>query len=239
MSNPVEGDLVAVKRIGRYLQKYPVCWIFFRWQDAPTELSVMSDADWANCTKSRRSTSGGCVFHGSHLVGHWSRTQQIVALSSAESELNALCKATQEGLGAKYLSEELGQPLELKIYTDASAALGVVRRHGSGKIKHLQVRQLWIREHEETGNLKFVKIPRDSNLSDLLTHHWSGLVGTRMLREMGIERRAASHSHDSVPCPARGGVGIQGYIQAISSCHSNALYSHGDVCVSANLTMGI
>ena len=68
----------------------------------------------------------------------------MVSLSSAEAELNALCKAAQEGLGAKYLSEELCHPLVLK--TDASAARGVVQRQGSGKVKHLSIRQLWDRE---------------------------------------------------------------------------------------------
>ena len=34
----------------------------------------------------RRSTSGGVILHGSHSLLHWSRTQQLVALSSAEAE---------------------------------------------------------------------------------------------------------------------------------------------------------
>ena len=46
----------------------------------------------------------------------------MIALSSAESELNATCKATQEGLAAKHLGDELEQPHELNLYTDSSAA---------------------------------------------------------------------------------------------------------------------
>ena len=46
---------------------------------------------------------------GQHMIVHWSRTQQLVALSSAEAELNAAVKAAQEGLGVAHLSEELGK----------------------------------------------------------------------------------------------------------------------------------
>ena len=64
------------------------------------------------------------MLRGRHLLHHWSRTQQIISLSSAEAELNAICKGAQEGLGAKHMSEEFQNVGELTIKTDASAARG-------------------------------------------------------------------------------------------------------------------
>merc|ERR1712062_809400 len=46
-----------------------------------------SDADWAGCQRTRRSTLGGTILLGDHLLKAWSRTQATFALSSAESEL--------------------------------------------------------------------------------------------------------------------------------------------------------
>ena len=110
---------------------------------------------------------------GAHLISHWSRTQQLVALSSAEAELNASVKATQEALGVAHLEEELGRRLLIRLYGDSSANHGIIQRQGSGKIKHLGVRQLWLQQQVELGNAEHNKIPRALNSADMLTHHWT------------------------------------------------------------------
>ena len=55
---------------------------------------------------------------------------------------------------------------------DASAARGVFLRQGVGKVRHLQVKQLWLQEDVAAGDLTIVKIPRVDNCSDALTHPW-------------------------------------------------------------------
>ena len=53
------GDMMAVKRVGRYLRKAPVAWQGFPLHDLwPEELLWYTDADWASDKTSRRSTSG-------------------------------------------------------------------------------------------------------------------------------------------------------------------------------------
>ena len=76
----------------------------------------------------------------------WSRTQQLVSLSSAEAELNASVKAAQEGLALKHLAQELGDPVWLRLRGDSSANDGILKRSGTGKVKHLSVRRLWLQE---------------------------------------------------------------------------------------------
>ena len=61
----------------------------YHWQDKPVSLDAYSDSDWGGDLVTRRSTSGGCILRGDHLLMHWSRTQQVVSLSSAEAELVA------------------------------------------------------------------------------------------------------------------------------------------------------
>ena len=146
----------------------------FEWQNRPLELSGFSDSDWAGCIVTRKSTSGGCIVHGKHILIHYSSTQKTIALSSAEAELNGLIKMGQELLGLYFMFEsaQSTSPL-LKIYTDASAANGIVHRLGSGKVKHLSTRQLWLQQHTASGLIKCTKIPRDDNIADSLAHHWT------------------------------------------------------------------
>ena len=110
--------------------------------------------------------------HGSHLLGFFSRTQQTVSLSSCEAEINALVKVGVEGLGLRNLVRHCGGPeVELQLHTDASAAIGVCRRFGSGKLKHLSIKQLWAQEKVDRGDLDISKVPREYNTADVLTHH--------------------------------------------------------------------
>ena len=127
--------------------------------------------------------------YGSHLLLHWSRTQQSVALSSAEAELNAMCKGGQEGIAATVMAAELGCDKTLCMRTDASAAIGVIRRQGAGRVKHLQIKQLWLQEKARDEEIKFVKISRVVNFSDLMTHHWNEKDGKAHLGGMSAEIR--------------------------------------------------
>jgi len=179
MARPEERDVLAIKRIARYLRQYPTCSYFYRWQETPTQVTVYTDSDWGGCARTRRSTSGGCVFLGSHLLCHWARTQQAIALSSCEAELNAMNKGSTEGIGILHMCEQCGLPADLVLRTDASAARGVVERVWAGKVKHLSVKQLWTQDLVSRGILKVQKVLREVNVADSLTHHWTSAEGAK------------------------------------------------------------
>jgi len=67
-----------------------------------------------------------------------------VALSSAESELNAFVKASTEALGLISLAKEMMIQTTAKVMGDSSAAQGIVSRRGTGRVKHLRTLQLWV-----------------------------------------------------------------------------------------------
>ena len=110
---------------------------------------------------------------GRHLLTHWSRTQSCVSLSSGEAELNAMLKAASEGLSLKYPLHEIGEERELHLRRDSSFAHGTLSRLGSGRVKHLQTRQLWLQEKVYAGEVTVEKIGRKINWADSLTHPWS------------------------------------------------------------------
>ena len=122
---------------------------------------------------------------------HWSRTQQTIALSSCEAELNSINKGGTEGLGVKHMLGSCGVDLPVVLRTDASAACGVVERASAGKVKHLSVKQLWSQDQVARGNLFVRKIPRNVNCADLLTRHHTDAEAVRFLSSMGLVRMEA------------------------------------------------
>ena len=123
---------------------------------------------------------------GGHLIHHWSSTQSVVALSSAEAELNGIVKGAIEGIGLQNMLEEMGYTLQVNIFTDSSAANGVVYRQGAGKVKHLECRQLWVQSAVSAGKVTCSKIPRDLNPSDSMTHYWGSADGSKHFQAMNI-----------------------------------------------------
>ncbi len=66
-------------------------------------------------------------------------------MSSCESELYAVNKAASEALAVSELMGDLGiQHSGITIMTDASATIGVLRRQGAGKLRHVEVQELWL-----------------------------------------------------------------------------------------------
>ena len=186
ISSPTVKDAVKLKRLVRYLMSTRRKAILYKWQDPTNLCKVCVDSDWAGCVKTRRSTSGGVLFLGQHMVHHWSNTQTVVALSSMEAELNAIVKGIAEISALANMLGECGRCMSAQIFTDSSAANGVVHRQGCGKVKHLECRQLWVQEVIACGKVQCFKVPRADNPSDALTHHWSTLDGQRHFRTLSV-----------------------------------------------------
>ena len=92
------------------------------------------------------------------MLKSWSSTQRTVALSSGDAELTAIVKATSEGLGIRSLWREWGQEVALEVYGDSNAALGIVKRRGAGKLRHVRIGNLWVQDMREQEGVAFRKV---------------------------------------------------------------------------------
>ena len=201
MATPCEGDFGLLKRIGRYLVGAPRYQQRFYWQDEVTEVDGFTDSDWAGCKSTARSTSGGAVKLGLHCLKTWSSTQAIVALSSAEAELYALTKGAAQLLGIMTLLSDFGVDVKGVVHTDASAAIGIVRRQGLGKVRHLRVQYLWMQDRVRGGDVDVKKVDGKINPADLMTKHLPAHDVHRHLDSLGMSTgsdRAATAPHLSV-----------------------------------------
>ena len=200
MANPQEGAVSGIKRVIRYLKRYPRGILEIQGGGDMKVLAVWTDSDWAGDVVSRRSCSGGSLQLGGSTVHHWSKLQANVALSSGEAELNSAVKGISEAIGLKELMQEvLGVSPEITFHVDASACRGILLRQGAGKVKHLTTKQLWVQGAIKAYSIEVKKIPRNVNSADILTHPVSGdelLQGTRMMRmrreSVDVERAASS-----------------------------------------------
>merc|ERR1711884_432969 len=109
----------------------------YPWGALARNITVYTDSDHAGCSITRRSTLGGCILWGGCYLKGWSKTMEILALSSGESELGALVRACTEGLGMQSLLKDFSVKVSVVIKSDATAAIGMARRQGLGRVRHL------------------------------------------------------------------------------------------------------
>ena len=169
MGAPRKKDMEPLKRVGRYLLAKPRATFLYEWQSQPSELTSFSDTDWAGCRSTRKSTSGGIVLHGKHFIKSWSRQQNLVSLSSAEAEVYGVVKASSESLGCQAMARDFGHSRSVRIYADASAALGIVHRKGLGKVRHIDTNTLWVQQAACSKRIEYLKINGSLNPADALT----------------------------------------------------------------------
>ena len=174
MSAPREGDMQRLKRFGRYLAQHPRLIQKFSKQSATKFLDVWVDTDFAGCLKTRKSTSGGVITIGDHVIKTWSNTQTTIALSSGEAEYYGMVKGGSVALGIRSMLADLGVTMNIRLRTDASAAKGIATRRGLGKVRHIEVNQLWLQEKVNNGEIQVMKVKGEGNLADGLTKPLEG-----------------------------------------------------------------
>jgi hypothetical protein len=103
------------------------------------------------------------------MVAQWSRTQPIIAMSSCEAELLALNEGAREAKLVQGLLGELHVKLPVRVYTDSGSARLMAYRRGPGRMKHIELRQLWLQEQVRSKMFEIEKIPTEQNLADVLT----------------------------------------------------------------------
>jgi len=167
---PTEADWLAVKRIMRYLKGTVTYGILFK---GAALFCPYSDADWAGCDKTRRSTSGVVCKMGTGVVTWSSRKQQSVALSTTEAEIVAASEATKEIIWIQRLKGDIyGKQLSDRpvLLCDNAGAIRLIRNpEFHRRTKHIEIRHYFVRERCEAGIMDVRHVSSEDQLADIMT----------------------------------------------------------------------
>ena len=121
--------------------------------------------NWRDCA----SASCGRIYFGDHLLETYSSTQQIVALSPAESDYISITKGAAHALWVRSATVEFGLTFNVVCETDASAGRALATRRGVGRVRHLVARLLWLQQLCAEGVVQVRAGPGELNEADLGT----------------------------------------------------------------------
>jgi hypothetical protein len=167
--NPGLAHWEAVKRVFRYLKGTRELWLSYGGRKV--DLEGYADAD-GSMMEDRRAISGyAFIVHGGAVS--WSaKRQEIVSLSTTESEYIAATYATKEALWLRTLIFELfGLTLDATtLYSDNQSAIALSKEHQyHARTKHIDVRYHFIRWVIEEGKIRLIYCPTAEMVADSLT----------------------------------------------------------------------
>ncbi|CAL8997966.1 unnamed protein product [Prunus brigantina] len=188
MQAPRHHHLSAVRRIIRYILGTPSRGLFFPTGSSP-QLQAYSDADWAGCPDTRRSTTGWCMFLGDALISWKCKKQDHVSKSSTEAEYRAMSAACSEIIWLRGLLTELGfSPLHpTPLHADNTSAIQIAANPVyHERTKHIEVDCHSIREAYDHQVITLPHVSTTLQIADIFTksmprqrHHF--LIGKLML----------------------------------------------------------
>ena len=148
----------------------------------------------------------GCV------IKHWTKTQSTVSLSSGEAELHGIAYGAARGLGLQPLLRDMGWEVSLRLHSDATAAIGICKRKGVGKVRHLATTDLWIQEQVRSGRIKLEKILGTENPADVFAKYVDRATMQKAMSKINIARK------DGRPACAPATMGLQQVTCSTGEC---------------------
>lgn len=189
MHAPRDSHLTALKHILRYVRGTLGMGLLLR-PSVQSELVVYSDADWAGCPNTRKSTSGYAVFLGDNLVSWSSKRQNAVSRSSAEAEYRAVANAVAEITWLRMLLTELHAPLRRTalVYCDNISTIYMSSNPVQHqRTKHVEIDLHFVRERVATGEVRVLHVPTTSQYADIFTKGLPSSVFTEFRSSLNVQ----------------------------------------------------
>ena len=105
------------------------------------------------------------------------------------------------------LMAEFDIQADLVVKSDAVAAIGIVKRQGLGRVRHLAVADLWVQQRSLNNEVGYQKLDGTRNTSDMLTKVVEREVIQRHMQSLGLQYAKGRHKetptytgrHDLLP----------------------------------------
>lgn len=168
---PTTDHFRAVKRILRYVKGTLSFGLTFQ-RSHSISLVAYSDADWARCIETRRSTYGYSIFLGGNIVSWSAKKQPTASRSSCESEYQAMANTASELVWITHLLRELhaSPTTSPTLFCDNKSAIFLSQNPVAHKrAKHIDIDYHFVRELVSSGRLLTRFVPTNHQLSDIFT----------------------------------------------------------------------
>jgi hypothetical protein len=175
MLAPSPEHLAALRHVICYIKGHAEMGYTVHKDDLPLRVTGYGDSNYATQPDGRKSVSGKFIFVGRTPYAYGSARQTVVATSSAEAELYALCDMCASVVEARAALAALGllAPGPSRVYSDNDAAIQNVMNGGyqfaRGLYKHHAVRLFKLRELVDTGLIDIQPINSNDNIADIFT----------------------------------------------------------------------
>ncbi|GJU87379.1 retrovirus-related pol polyprotein from transposon TNT 1-94 [Tanacetum coccineum] len=156
--------------------------------DSVFELTAFSDADYACCVDTRKSTSGGIQFLGDKLVSWMSKKQDCTAMSFVEAECVALSASCAQVMWMRTQLQDYDFNYnKMPLYCDSQSAIAIscnLVQHS--RTKHFHSRYHFIKEQVENGIIELYVVRTENQLSDMFTKALSEDRFQYLVRRIGM-----------------------------------------------------
>ncbi|KAK3263746.1 hypothetical protein CYMTET_27477 [Cymbomonas tetramitiformis] len=157
-----------------------------------------TDADYAGCKTTRRSTSGIAVYLCGSLQIFSSIMQRCVSLSTTEAEIIAMSEGARE---VKYIINVLTDLVDIctpvQIYCDNQGAIHLASDYvNNDRSKHIEVRKMCIRELVKSKMVEAIYVASADNTADIFTKPLPLPAFLTHRERLGIMKLQNSNSED-------------------------------------------
>nr|GEV91810.1 ribonuclease H-like domain-containing protein [Tanacetum cinerariifolium] len=171
MHDPRESHFAALKRILRYVRG-TVDFGLHLYVSATTTLVGYTNADWAGCPSTCKSTSGYCVFLRDNLLSWSAKRKHTISRSSAEAEYQGIANVVAETAWVRNLLRELHSHLmtaTLVYYDNVSAVYMSANPIQHQWTKHIEIDIHFVRDMVTAGHVLVLYVPSHSHFFDIFT----------------------------------------------------------------------
>mmetsp|Transcript_5245 Transcript_5245/g.11625 ORF Transcript_5245/g.11625 Transcript_5245/m.11625 type:complete len:384 (-) Transcript_5245:1460-2611(-) len=167
-----ERHWTVMKQVVRYLQGVKDEGLTYR-GGTENRLIGYTDASFATCETSKRSTSGRILFLDNNIISFKTKRQPIVSMSSCEAEMIAINALANDIMEMRKILDEMGfikMPTSI-IYTDSQSAISLIlnQKPNHARSKHINLRKYRIRELIREGSIEIRFISGEENMADIFT----------------------------------------------------------------------
>nr|GEX55657.1 ribonuclease H-like domain-containing protein [Tanacetum cinerariifolium] len=203
MHNPREPHLAALKRVLRYIRGTLDHGLQLH-VSSTSQLNAYTDADWAGCLVTRRSTSGYCVFLGDNILSWYAKCPVTLSRSSTEAEYRGVANVVAETAWIRNLLRELHTILftaTLVCCDNVSVVYMSTNPVQHQRTKHIEIDIHFVRDMVVRGQVRVLHVSSRYQYAD---------ISTKGLPTALFEEFRTSLSVRSPPAQT-GDIGLKGY----------------------------